>query len=491
LAYNRVLLIKFTMKVGYGPRRPPVGLGYIAEALKRQAISYEVIDCDLGYGLDEILEKGKQYRPDLVGISMVTLGYLNSYYLIKKIKEILHCDILVGGPHISTLREQVLLACPEIDFGIVGEGDNSIVQLCQGENPELIPGLIYRSGNVIQMNPPAPPIQNLDALGFPTYPNFELDKYYGSEKEISLVTSRGCPYGCTYCSVRLIMGPRMRFRTAKSVVDEIEYWVNRNYRMFTIMDDNFSHKRERIFEICDEIERKNLTVRISLANGVRADRVDYDMLKRLREVGAFEIQIGVESANDRILKILKKGENLETISKAVEYALELGYDTGTCFLVGSPGETVQEVYNSFDFVLRYPLSRTFFFNIIPYPGTVLYDYLKEHGLMREDPDQYLGTLEQTEIRPVFETPEISMHERIRLLKQSVRISEKVRRRFLRKRFARFGIFSYVLAFLASWNLTEPILKRSRFFSNYFLPFYFELRDQEKIKSHRHDRLKAN
>ena len=307
MIYKRVLLVKFYTRVGYGPRRPPVGLGYIAEALKQADIEYNVFDCDLGYTHNDLIQKIADYKPDLVGISMVTLGYLDFNDLIDRIKMKFDCDIIVGGPHISTMREKGLTDCKGIDYGMVGEGDLSMVALCQGEALDQIPGIIFREGDQIQFNGVVPPIRDLDALGFPTYERFELDKYYGFKTELSLVTSRGCPYGCIYCSVRLIMGPRMRFRSADNVVDEIEFWTQKGYHSFAIMDDNFSHDRQRVMDICNEIERRGLSgFRISLANGLRADRMDHEMLKCLKDVGAYEIQIGVEAAHDRILKFLKE-----------------------------------------------------------------------------------------------------------------------------------------------------------------------------------------
>jgi len=483
MKYNRVLLVKFYTKVGYGPRRPPVGLGYIAEALKNAGIPYEVLDCDLGYTTEDLLEKVKNYKPDLIGISMVTLGYLSFYEIINQLKDACSCDIVVGGPHISTMREEGLADCPGIDYGIVGEADRSIVALCEGKPLDQIEGLVYRSNEEIRFNGVVPPIKDLDSLGFPTYEGFELEKYYGFKTELSLVTSRGCPYGCIYCSVRLIIGSRMRFRTANNVVDEVEHWIKLGYHSFAIMDDNFSHDRQRVLDICDEIERRGLSgFKISLANGLRADRVDRELLQRLKDVGAFEIQIGVEAASDPILKFLRKGEKIDTIRKSIELALDLNYDVGTCFLVGTPGEAWDDVQDSFRFVLGYPLTRAFFFNIIPYPGTYIYDYLKKEGLMLKQPEMYLGTLRQNSNEPVFYTPELSVKQRKKLLRQARRVSDKVRYKYLRNRLSRFGPLAVLPAFLGSWHISVPFLKRSRFFNLAILPHYLRTRKQKSEDS---------
>jgi anaerobic magnesium-protoporphyrin IX monomethyl ester cyclase len=471
--YDRVLLIKFYTKVGYGARRPPTGLGYIAEALHRREIPYEIVDCDLGYGLDEIIDRIHTLKPNLIGISMVTLGYLNSYEMIRVIKKAASCDIILGGPHISTLRTKVLEDCDSIDFGVVGEGDRLIVDLCEGAPLEGIPGLIYRENNRIRFTGTCKPIIDIDTFGFPKYPGFELEKYFGYGSEIGVVTSRGCPYGCTFCAVRLIMGRRIRLRTADNVAEEFQYWTEKGYKRLVVLDDNFSHDRQRVFDICDSIEERDLTgIQISLANGLRADRTDPEMLMRLRDVGAYEIQIGVESASDRVLKIIRKGETLETIEKAIQDSIRTGYEVGANFLIGSPGERWEDVQDSFDFAQRYPLGRAFFFNIIPYPGTPIFEELESKGYLRATPDEYLGSLRQNENTPVFETPELSLADRRRLIHQAQRVSEKVRRRFLEGKFSKFRFLAKPMAFLSAWHVSEPILKRNKLVNKYLLPLYY-------------------
>jgi len=275
------------------------------------------------------------------------------------------------------------------------------------------------------------------------------------------------------------MGARIRLRSVQSVVDEMEFWYKKNYKTFLIMDDNFTFDKQRIFDICDELESRQLTdIRISLANGVRADKVDEPMLRRLKQLGAWEIQIAVESASDRVLGLLRKGETLDTIRKAIDIACRLDYDVGTNFLVGSPGETWEEVQNSFKFVKEYPLQLAFFFNIIPYPGTRLYDNLQANNLLREEPKEYLGTLREGVLRPVFETPELSIEKRVKLLRQAKRVSENVRRQYIKRRLSRFGPLALPLAFIGSWTVTAWLLKKNKFFSKYLLPIYYKMRKYE-------------
>jgi len=478
MSYERVLLLRQnTSGIFYAPRRPPVGIGYLAEALKRNHIEYAIIDRELGYSYEDITTKIKDFKPDLVGISMVTLGYLTTYEFINQIKSDFGVDVIIGGPHVSAFGEKILEECNSIDYASLGEGENTLVELCQSNPVEKIHGLYYRKNGTVKFTGKRPPNRDIDSLYWPSYDGFEMNRYLSNE--MGILTSRGCPYACIFCSVHTIMGAKIRLRSVQSVVDEMEFWYKKNYKTFLIMDDNFTFDKQRVFDICDELESRQLTdIRISLANGVRADKVDEPMLRRLKQLGAWEIQIAVESASDRVLELLRKGETLDTIRKAIDIACRLDYDVGTNFLVGSPGETWEEVQNSFKFVKEYPLQLAFFFNIIPYPGTRLFDNLQANNLLREDPKEYLGTLREGVLRPVFETPELSIDKRVKLLRQAKRVSENVRRQYIKRRLSRFGPLAFPLAFIGSWTVTAWLLKKNKFFSKYLLPIYYKMRKYE-------------
>ncbi len=474
MRYERVLLIRQnTRGMFYAPRRPPVGIGYLAESLLRNNINYAVIDRELGYTFEDMEEKIAAFQPDLVGVSMVSLGYKQSYEMISRLKNKFNADIIIGGPHTSAFRETALEECPEIDFASISESDETLVELCRGGHIKDIPGLFYRKNGNIRFSGTRRPIGDIDSLSFPTYTGFEMDRYLS--KEMGILTSRGCPFGCTFCAVHSIMGAKIRMRSVDNVMNEIQHWYDKDYKTFLIMDDNFTFDKQRVFDICDEIESRKMDIKISLANGVRADKVDEPMLKRLREVGAWEVQIAVESANDHVLEILRKGETLDTIRKAVDISCRLDYDVGLNFLIGSPGETWQDVQNSFKFVDDYPLQLAFFFNIIPYPGTRLFDHLKKNNMLRADPAEYLGTIREGVLRPLFETPELSLQQRKKLLVKARKISQKVRRRYLRRRLARLGPLAWPLALLGSWHITALWLKKNKFVSKYILPLYYKSR----------------
>jgi len=285
MRYRRVFLVNMSIPDSYlGPIRPPAGLGYVAQALEDRGIDYDVIDLLLGYSIKDLIERIKVYGPDLVGFSMFTLGHARAYRIIEQVKqEAGPFDVVVGGPHASTMREQVLEDCPAVDFSVVMEGEETLIDLCGEEPVEEIAGLIRRQGDEVVYGGDRKAI-DLETLNFPRYKKFELDRYM--LKEILLLSSRGCPYRCTYCSACLVVGRKVRMRKAGSVVDEIAYWYAKGYHRFNFGDDNFTFYGKRVYQFCDELQARDLKgLDLRCGNGIRADRVDRRLLERMYEVG--------------------------------------------------------------------------------------------------------------------------------------------------------------------------------------------------------------
>lgn len=279
----RVLFVipKITFGTSY---QPHTGVAYLIAMLKRHKISVKVMDMQLGYDANSLFKMLDEFSPDVVGVTSYSLGYERAYEIIDEIK--LHGNYLVviGGPHTSAFQSKVL-AETKADFAIKGEGEYALLELCRtleswSKNYEKIKGLIWRNGSSVTENEDRPLIRELDVLPFPDYEEFELKKYlcYG-EKRLPIITSRGCPYQCIFCSVRLSMGNEFRARSPLNVVDEIEYWYRKGWKNFDINDDCFTLDLNRAKKICDLIIKRRLQITYHLYNGIRADRIDEELLK--------------------------------------------------------------------------------------------------------------------------------------------------------------------------------------------------------------------
>ena len=389
--------------------------------------------------------------------------YKNTYHLIEAIKEAYPegLSIVVGGPHVSTLRQEVLKECRAIDFGVVLEGERTLIELCRGVEPGKIKGLIYRNGENVAYNGDREFIANPDSIPFPRYEKFEMERYF--LKEILIISSRGCPYSCTYCPAKMAIGKKLRVRSAKNVVEEIAFWYNRGYKTFNFGDDNFTFFKERVYDICNEIIRCGMTdLDLRCGNGVRADKVDRALLEKMKKAGFSYIAFGVEGGNNKVLEGLKKGEKIERIEEAIRDACQLGYDVTLFFLAGSPAETWQDLEDSVRLAQRYPVIDARFYNIIPYPSTELFEYLKEKNLFLRDPKEYLNDTSAFGEEPVFETPELPRAERVKALRYLKKVRKGVLRKGLKRRLKPYGIIGKFSAVLLSTSLGHSMIRHNKF-----------------------------
>lgn len=475
MRFKRVLLFRPAYKEGRYSRGSAlhVGLGYMAEALHNNSIDYEVFDMTIGYSLEDFHRVMQKFRPDLVAMSIETYMFKRQYELIRdeiksKYPEV---KVLAGGPHISTSREKVMQECSDIDFGVTLEGDETIVELCKGKSPDEMQGIYYRKGRDIMYNGDKLFIQDLDNLPFPRYSKFEIEKY---AKHINIASTRGCPYSCTFCSAPIVIGKKFRVRSPENVADEIEYWHNRGCRSFGFVDDNFTLYRQRVLDFCEEIKRRNLTgCKFECGNGVRADKVDFEMLKKMRGIGFYSLAFGVESGNNKVLKAIKKGETIEQIETGIKAACDAGIDVNLFFIFGSPGETKKDVEDTIKIALKYPVVDVRFYNIIPFRGTELYDWVEKNGYFLSNYDEYMNTgqLYFTDFI-AYETPEMSRTDKLAVFRKTRRIIRIVHKRNFKRK-----ITSPILANILGEILYNPLsykLKRNDMLLNPISTLYYAL-----------------
>jgi len=445
--YKRVLLINPSFpKEGGELLRPSAGLGYLAEAISSRGIAYDVIDLNLGYRFRHLIKKIETFQPDLIGVTVLSLGYKKVYAMLGQLKSLYpHLLIVVGGPHVSLLKEKVLQDCSAIDVGVVFEGEKTLIEICLGQKPlSEIPGLLYRAEQAIVYTGPRENADSLDELPFPRYEKFELHKYV---HERVIISSRGCPYKCIFCPNKLIT-PAFRMRSPQNVVEEIAYWYDKGYRQFNFDDDNFNQSQKRVVEMCDLLLERNMEgLLLRCSNGLRADRLNRDILQRMWQAGFRYLGIGADGGNDKVLRNLQKGERIEDIENAVKLATEMGFGVKLFFVVGTPGETWDDVMDSARLAQKYPIQRVHFYNLIPYPGTKLYQWVDEHQRFIIPPEEYLDNISDLMYTPLFETPELSREQRIQALSYLKGVSRQVSKNAVKRLFENYRGLNLVMALL--------------------------------------------
>ncbi len=473
MKFRRVLLVNPSHKeADWRGVTPHIGQAYLAENLSRNGVEVDILDMNLGYGPRHLRRKIEEFRPDLVGVSLISLDYKRLYGIFSDIKKAdPNVRTVAGGPHVTILRENVLKECPEIDYGVVYEGELTLADLCQGKPEREIKGLIFRDGGATRYAGDRPFVTDLDQLPWPRYGKFEFNKYV---REITIYSSRGCPHLCIFCPNRVI-SPVFRTRSPRHVADELEYWYHRGFRQFNFDDDNFNMISGRVFAICDEIERRGLKkLFLRCSNGIRADRVDRRMLMRMKEVGFRYIAFGVDAGNDKMLKIVRKGETIQAIENAIKEACDLGYDVKLLFVVGTPYETRADVEDKVRLSKKYPIQEVHFYNTIPYPGTELYDWVAEKGYFLRKPEDYLNDVSCLTRTPVFETPELPRMARIELYGYLSGVRDEVHRSALRRIFRRYKLLGGMASLVLANRFMERLFYQSRFWRGTVEYFRYKL-----------------
>jgi radical SAM superfamily enzyme YgiQ (UPF0313 family) len=369
--------------------------------------------------------------------------------MINEIKYHKDCRIVVGGPHVSATKAHVL-EHTAADFAVKGEGELTLLELCHALNEgdsdySNIQGLLWRTDNRIVENEDRPLINELDELPFPAYELFELKKYLCYiDKQMPIITSRGCPYRCVFCAVILSFGRKFRARSPENIISEIKYWYNKGWNNFEFQDDNFTFDKDRTTRICQLIIDNSIKIKWSLSTGIRADKVDEELLKKMKEAGCTRVSFGIESANNEVLKNIKKSIKIEVIEAAIKMVKKVGIDSVGCFIIGLPGESYQSFLKSLEFAQKMPLSQVNFYNLMPFPGTELIDWIEKNGTFLIPQEEYLNNITTWDNQPIFETKDFSKSERKKAFKQGYSLHRKSIAQLKLGKF--LGYIAWILAF---------------------------------------------
>jgi anaerobic magnesium-protoporphyrin IX monomethyl ester cyclase len=356
-----------------------LGLGYIAAYLKQQGISVKIVDCTF-LNQKQALTKIIDSKPKIIGIQVMYSMRKKSLELARLLKD--HCELLVAGGALPTTQPEVFLS--DFDVAVLGEGEQTMLEIINqfenGGDFSEIKGIAYKNKNTGQIIRTSPRglVVDIDVLPPPSrglFDNYSYKKYYSGRfgyKTTAIMTSRGCPFTCDFCS-KPVFGNELRSRSATKVVDEIEEAISFGYDRIWFADDCFTLNHERLIGICDEILKRGL--RIGWECLSRVDTLDSETACKMKQAGCVRMFFGIESGNDSILKIMKKQITIKQAYNATQICKDKGIKAGAFFMLGYPGENEKTIMETVNFASSLPLDYLSFTLPYPIPGTPLFERL--------------------------------------------------------------------------------------------------------------------
>ena len=354
---------------------PPLGLGYLASSLLTDGHNVKLLDC-VAKNIDVIREI-QSFRPDFIGITILSASYTASIRLIKEIKQFSNAKIVIGGQHPTALPEQSLKDT-NADYCIIGEGEETFKELCSNSNVYSISGLAINSNNIISFTKERNLIKDINSIPFPAwnlikpemYPPSPHGAFYKYFPIAPIITTRGCPYDCLFCASKNMWKGKLRIRNASNVVDEIEL-LNKGYgiKEFHFEDDNLTFSKSHAMDICEEIVERKLKIVWACPNGVRIDKLDHELIHAMKRAGCYQLSFGIESGNQQILDSINKHLKLEIVPDIIDQVKSEGIITNGFFIIGLPDDTIETVEDTINFALKVPFDRVQFSRFMPLPGT--------------------------------------------------------------------------------------------------------------------------
>ncbi|WP_288554017.1 B12-binding domain-containing radical SAM protein [uncultured Methanobrevibacter sp.] len=393
---------------------PPLGIAYMAGVLQENNIDVEILDASAeDMDFKDVEKELLKRKPDLVALTALTPTIGRALETAQVVKETLPDSIVVMGGYHPTFNFIETLEDENVDIVIRGEGEYIMLNLVQAlENQSSlhdVKGIVFEDKNSkeIVVNPEAPLIQDLDELPFPALNLLPMKKYRLLDMDThmtTMITTRGCPMQCSFCSSAAMHGKKIRERSVENIVDEIEY-LNTNYDIDTIafMDDTFTLKKRKVMAICDEILKRNIEIMWGCTS--RVDTLDEKLLKKMKEAGCITIFIGVESADQQQLDNMYKNTTIAKIENAFKIAHKLKIRTIASVALGMPGDTKEIMNKTVKFVHKLKPNYAIYSLATPYPGTRFYKEAFEKNLIKiKDWSKY------TLITPILETIDCSLND---------------------------------------------------------------------------------
>jgi len=450
--------------------QPPLGLAYIAACLEKDYI-VKIVDasCEgwekeekesnnyITYGLTfaEIKKSILDFKPDVVGVScLYSMQYKNAHKVCKTAKEADNTILtIMGGAHPTSLPEETLRDS-NVDAVILGEGDFTTKEfldsLRKGEPLNRIDGLAFRDNGKIVINPKTKFIQDLDQIPFPARHLLNMQKYFKINlphgvstrfyPNTPVITSRGCPANCIFCSIHCIWGHQYRARSVENIITELKYLKNElKIKEIQFEDDNLTFDKKRAGELFDRMIKEKLNLAWTTPNGVAMWSLDKELLLKMRQSGCYRLCLAIESGDQEFLsKTIKKPLNLEKVKELLKWINEYKFETDAFFVVGFPGETKKQLKNTFKFANSLKVDNVTFYIATPYPGTELYNTSLAQGLLPQDFSfSKLGVKKAVLSTPDYSAGELERIVAFQTLKYKIRLLWHNPSAFYRKVIRRF------------------------------------------------------
>ena len=361
---------------------PPLGILYIASVLEERGHKVRVFDSTLS----EIIDEVRKFRPEVIGISATTPQIPLVKELVKHLREEMPPAFFVcGGVHVTALPEFSIKDL-NIDCVVVGEGEYSMADLCErledGGDLKDVKGIVYRDedGKIVR-NEGKPLIKDLDEVPFPAWHLLDLEKYFAPpgpirglwlERCTHMICSRGCPYQCIFCASHLVFGRMVRRRSVSNVIEEIMFLMDK-YKIDGIwfMDDTFTTSKKWVMDFSRGLRENKIDLKWCCQ--ARVDTITEEMLMEMKKSGCEQLDFGVESGSERVLKALKKGISPQMVRDAFKLTKRLGLRALATFMIGNPNETKEDINTTFKLAKEIDPDYVNFYFITPYPGTELHD----------------------------------------------------------------------------------------------------------------------
>lgn len=441
----------------------PLGLGYVAASLIKSGIKVSMLDCYLenpslvtpihnsllfriGLADHDIQNKVLHFDPDVVGINIGFSVQLKAAEAVASLLKAINANLILvaGGVHVSSAPES--LNNSNFDYLVTGEGEEAFPRLVNAlhGNPhdiESIPGVYYRDPKGdFTSNEPSRLIMNLDDVPFPSYDLMPFEKIWARRSPYAnIIATRGCHYNCCFCSVHAIMGRKIRRRSIKNILEEIDLLVHRYHvKEIFFEDDNFTANMDEAKKLFECLCRKPYHVEFGFRNGIRADRIDKELLTLMRRAGCARVCFAPESGSQEVLNnVIDKRLKLEDVEKAVVTARKVGLNVSCFFVIGTPGETKEDLQKTVNYSKRLKMIGCDTVDIncaVPYPGTRLYRQCLEKNQINKDFDwSQLHTAES-----IINTEEFSAHDIMAIRLETMELLKETKTEKFRRCMQNFG-----------------------------------------------------